>query len=398
MVTNRRTRTAVVGAALTGLISVLPIAPAHAATTPMGWESGALGLPSAQQLSQGEGVTVAVLDTGVVADHPALKGRVTTGPDYRKDGLDSQSPEWGVHGTAMASDVLKVAPKAKILSVRVLADQDKAKAEDGEVQRTPDGSPIANGVFYAVDHGADVISMSLGTGAVGNYPEADDVAAIGYALSHGVPVLASAGNSGDELNEIGFPAGYAGAIAVAATNQSGVRASFSTVHTYNEVAAPGVEINSAKNTGGFGPVDGTSPACALASGVVALMLSHNPKLTPAQTRAILTSTARHPQGGWNAFVGYGQINAAAAVKAAASPAADKTVPVKYKGKEHFGTPVGTSTTKHPPMEQSLWLTGLGAAAVGLLMLAGGVLLVAGGRRKRSATTVMAPPPGPFRAS
>ncbi|WP_369273771.1 hypothetical protein AB5J55_30970 [Streptomyces sp. R11] len=83
--TNRRMRTAVVGAALTGLICALPMAAAHAATTPLGWEGEALGLSAAQQLSQGEGVTVAVLDSGVVADHPAVKGRVTTGPDYRKD-------------------------------------------------------------------------------------------------------------------------------------------------------------------------------------------------------------------------------------------------------------------------------------------------------------------------
>ncbi|MFC8246574.1 S8 family serine peptidase [Streptomyces chartreusis] len=228
--TNRRARAAV-GAALTGLICVLPMAPAHAATTPMGWEGDALGLSSAQQLSQGEGVTVAVLDTGAVADHPALKGRVTTGPDYRNDGLDPQSPEWGVHGTAMASDVLKVAPKAKILSVRVIADADKEKADTGEPVQERGASPIVSGIYYAVDHGADVISMSLGSGEVANYADPKDVAAIDYALSHGVTVLAGAGNSGDKLNQISFPAGYAGAIAVAAADQGGARADFSTVHT-----------------------------------------------------------------------------------------------------------------------------------------------------------------------
>ncbi|WP_308297394.1 S8 family serine peptidase [Streptomyces sp. ISL-22] len=392
---DRRTRTAVVAAALSGLLCVLPMAPAHAATTiPVGWEGDALGLSSAQQLSQGEGVTVAVLDSGVVADHPALKGRVTTGPDYFDDGLDSQSPEWGVHGTNMASDVLKVAPKAKILSVRVLNGEEEK--EDGEVERRSGTSPVASGIYYAVDHGADVISLSLGTGEVANFADSADVAAIGYAVSHGVPVLAAAGNSGGKLNETAFPPGYAGAIAVTATNQGGGHAAFSTVHTYNEVAAPGVDITSAKNTGGFESIQGTSPATALTSGVVALMLSHNPKLTPAQVRAILTSTARHPQGGWNALLGYGQINAPAAVKAAASPPDDKTVPVKYEGKEHFATPVGTSKTTHPPMEQEMWLTGLGAAGVGLLMLIGGLLLALKGRRKAGAGgTVMAPPPGQF---
>ncbi|MFE6945654.1 S8 family peptidase [Streptomyces chartreusis] len=397
MVTNRLTRTALVGAALTGLILALPKAPAHAATTtPAGWDGGALGLSSAQDLSQGEGVTVAVLDSGVVADHPALKGRVTTGPDYFKDGLDSQSPEWGGHGTAMASDVLKVAPKAKILSIRVISDEEEP--DDGNVEARRGTSPIVEGIYYAVDHGADVISMSLGTGEVANYADEQDVAAIGYALSHGVAVLAAAGNSGDKLNEIAFPPGYAGAISVAAANRSGGRAEFSTVHTYNEVAAPGVGITSAKNTGGFEPVDGTSPATALASGVVALMLSHNPKVTPAQVRAILTGTAQHPQGGWNAMLGYGQINAAAAVKAAAAPPDDKTTPVKYEGKEHFASPVGTSKTTHPAMEQEVWFTGLGAAGVGLLMLIGAILLVRSGRgRAGGSARTMAPPPGHFGA-
>lgn len=394
--TNRRTRTAVVGTALTGLLCVLPMTPAHAATTPTGWEGAALGLSAAQQLSQGEGVTVALLDTGVVADHPAVKGSVTTGPDYRKDGIDPQSPEWGAHGTAMASDVLKVAPKAKILSVRVSSDRDKGEGGKIELQRGV--SSVAKGIFYAVDHGADVISMSLGTGEVGDFKNEDEVAAIGYAVSHGVTLLAGAGNGGDELNQPSAPGGNASVIAVAATKQDGARAVFSTVHTYNEVAAPGVGIQSAKNTGGFEPINGTSPATALASGVVALMLSHNPKLTPAQVRAILTGTARHPQGSWNALLGYGPINAAAAVKAAAAPPDDKTAPVKYEGKEHFANPVGTPKTTHPPMEQEVWLTGLGAAGVGLLMLIGGLLLALLGRRKGGAgVTAMAPPPGSFRS-
>ncbi len=396
MVSNRRTRMAVVAAALSGLLCVLPMAPAHAASTPVGWEGNALGLSSAQQLSQGDGVIVAVLDSGVVADHPALRGRVKTGPDYVKDGLDTHSPEWGAHGTSMASNVLKVAPKAEILSVRVLNDEDEQ--EDGGAVRQRGTSPVANGIYYAVDHGADVISLSLGTGEVANFAEEDDILAIGYALSHGVAVLAAAGNSGARLNETAFPPGYAGAIAVAATSQGGGHAEFSTVHTYNEVAAPGVGITAAKNTGGSETIQGTSPATALASGVVALMLSRNPKLTPAQTREILTRTARHPQGGWNALLGYGQINAAAAVQAAASPPEDKTGAVKYEGKEHFATPVGTSKTTHPPMEQGVWLTGLGAAGVGLLMLIGGLLLALLGRRRAGArTTAMAPPAGQFRA-
>ncbi|MGW6734169.1 S8 family peptidase [Streptomyces sp. NPDC055013] len=381
--TVRATSTAVV---LTGLLCTLATAPAQAAT-PVGWEGAALGLSAAQQLSQGEGVTVAVLDSGVYADHPALKGKVTTGPDYRQDGLKEGDSEWGQHGTAMASDVLKVAPKAKILSVRVIDDKHQEERSQEELEddyRNRDGNPIAKGVKYAVDQGADVISMSLGSDDLFSSYDEDEAAALAYAARQGVTVLASAGNSGDVLNEVSYPAGYAGVIAVAATQQNGTRAVFSTVHTYNDVAAPGVDIVSATNTGGYKPGDGTSPACALAAGVVALMKAKNPKLTPAQVNSALIATTHRPAGGGSALLGYGLINAAAAVKAAASPSKDATAPVAYKGKEHLATPDGTPKTTHPEMDQTLWLTGLVAAGVGLALLAGGALLALSGRRKSAA--------------
>lgn len=379
-----------VGLALSGLLYALAAAPAAAAeATPRGWEADALRLAAAHQVSRGAGVTVAVLDSGVDADHPALKGKVTTGPDFFKDGVDPASPEWGVHGTAMASDVLKVAPQAKILSVRVIDD-----SKDGEEQQGEGFEPIADGIRYAVDHGADVISMSLGSDDFTTYFKYD-AEAVGYAVSHGVTVLAGAGNSGDDSTNGSFPAGYASTIAVAATQQGGGRAEFSTVRTHNSVAAPGVGIVSAVKEGGYRPVNGTSPATALAAGVVALMRSHNPELTPAQVRTILTRTAHHPPGGRDAQVGYGQIDAAAAVKAAASPPADKAGAVAYKGEEHLADPVGTPKVTTQPMEQGVWLTGLGLAGVGLLMLIGGLLLALLRRRTGAGPAAMVPPPGRF---
>ncbi|MFD0007651.1 hypothetical protein ACFVJ4_35285 [Streptomyces sp. NPDC127178] len=84
------------------------------------------------------------------------------------------------------------------------------------------------------------------------------------------------------------------------------------------------------------------------------------------------------------------------MKAAASPPDDKTVPVEYEGKEHFACPVGTPRTTHPAMEQEVWLTGLGAAGVGLLMLIGGPLLVLLGRRRTGGgAPATVPPSGSF---
>jgi subtilisin family serine protease len=392
----RTIRATGIAVALTGLLCTLATAPAQAAT-PVGWEGTALGLSAAQQLSQGQGVTVAVLDSGVYADHPALKGKVTTGPDYLQDGLKEGDAQWGQHGTAMASDVLKVAPKAKILSVRVIDDKHEEERSEKELEEYhKHGDPIAEGINYAVQHGAEVISMSLGSDDIFDSYDEDEAAAVAYAVRHGVTVLASAGNSGDVFNEGSYPAGYAGVIAVAATQQGGGRADFSTVHTYNDVAAPGVDIMSATNTGGYQAVDGTSPACALAAGVVALMYARNPKLTAAQVNDVLIATAHRPAGGGSALLGYGPINADAAVKASVSPPKDRTEAVAYKGREHLVTPDGTPKTTHPPLEQGMWMTGLIAAGVGLVFLIGGVLLARSGRRKASAGAVgMVQPQGYF---
>ncbi|MFD7503092.1 S8 family serine peptidase [Streptomyces sp. NPDC059850] len=385
--TTARLATAMTATVLASVLGVAAAPPAAAAgPTPTSWEAKALGLASAQSTAQGEGVKVAVLDSGVMTNHVALNGKVTTGPDFLKDGLRPGDPRWGAHGTAMASDVLKVAPKASILSVRVIDD----KEDQGEFKTGT--SPTSQGIDYAVDHGADVISMSLGGEMFGDSVDEDEVDALARAAQKGIPVIASAGNEGDMFNDASYPAGYPGVIAVAATQQNGTRAEFSTVRTYNSVAAPGVAIVSAKNTGGYEPVNGTSPAAALTSGVVALMLSHNDKLTPAQIRALLTKTANHPADGRNALVGYGQIDAAAAVRASANPPADGTDPAKYTGKEHLATPDGTPKTQHPPLETELVTIGLGAAGVGLLMVIGAVLITRAGRR-RAATAVASAPRG-----
>ena len=330
-----------------------------------------MGIPAAQRLAQGAGVNVAVIDSGVVANNPYVAGRVTTGPDYYNDGLKPGNSKWGGHGTAMASDVLKVAPKAHILSIRVTDDREHHKLDpNAKPTNKASESPIAKGVTYAVEHGADLITMSLGnTDDFFNY-NADEADAIASAVNHGVPVLASAGNDGENDS----PTAYPTVIAVAATQRNGSRAAFSNARTYNEVAAPGVGIISTWNTGGLQAVDGTSPACALTAGVVALMLSRDHRLTPAQVRTILTSTAHHPPGGHNAQVGFGGINAPAAVTAAGSPPVIKTAAVPYTGKEHLAEPDGTTAVKHPAKEPSLWYGGLGAAGIGLVMVISCVLL------------------------
>ncbi|UNS99929.1 S8 family serine peptidase [Streptomyces tubbatahanensis] len=380
-----RVGTSFAAAGISALLCVGSATPAQA-KTPASWESEALGLSSAQKTTRGKGVRVAVLDSGVVKDHPAVAGKVTTGPDYVKDGLHSGDPQWGEHGTAMASDVLKVAPESSILSVRVIDDK---KDNDGDLTSGP--SPVAQGITYAVDHGADVISMSLGGETFGSSFDEQETKALAHAAHKGVPVIASAGNEGDMFNDSSYPAGYPSVIAVAAVEKGGSRAEFSTVRTYNTIAAPGVGIVSAKNTGGYAPVNGTSPAAALTSGVVALMLGKDAELKPSQVRAILTSTAAHPPGGYNPLVGHGVVNAAAAVRAVSDPPADGAAPAGYQGKTFLTPPNGVEPTQHPPLDTTELTIGLVGGGVGLLMVVGAVLLGRAGRRRAATVAGSAGP-------
>ncbi|MDR8412160.1 S8 family serine peptidase [Nonomuraea sp. 3-1Str] len=379
-------------AALTAALVAGTAAPGLA-EAPHGWEQSAMRVPAAQRVAQGKGVTVAVLDTGVMRSHPEFKGRVSGGPDFIGGGARPGKSYWGEHGTAMASSVLRVAPGSRVLSVRVIWDREdpaRKRAEaavkagragaDKESERA--GSALAKGIRYAVDHGARVVSMSLGTAewGWGGYEE-DTAAAVDYAVGKGVVLVASAGNGGsddplevDANNTMSYPAGYPGVIAVAAMAPEGIRAKFSQVHTYNTIAAPGVDIYAARNTGGYESGDGTSPACALVAGTAALMLSANPRLTPRQVRDLLVRTAQRPPAGYTAYLGFGLVDAGAAVRAASSAAPVKTTAVPYEGKKYFGNgPVGAPIA-HPPIDQTEILVGGGAVGVGLLCVAGAFFL------------------------
>ena len=307
------------------------------------WPVSFLNLPAAQQLSTGSGVTVALLDTGVVQGRADLTGQVTTGPDYA-GGIESMGEAgWGEHGTCMASIIaghgrdggsdgmLGVAPGAHILSVRVIRDDD---APDFG-QPTTDPTPISDGIKYAVDHGAQVISMSLG----GDEADAGDDSsaesdAIRYALAHNVVVVAAAGNGATEGNAVSYPGGERGVITVAAVDQSSAHAYFSTTGWDVSVAAPGVNLpcDAYNSDDEYEEGSGTSQATAYVSGVVALLKSENPALTPEQIRSVLEQTASDkPAGGRNDELGFGVVNPVAALQAAKSMGGLPSVPAAGAG-------------------------------------------------------------------
>ena len=298
------------------------------------WVLNAINAPAAWQVTEGRGVTVAVIDSGVNAGASDLTGSVIAGPDLTGVGTPVSNPNWGMHGTWMASliaghghdggssGIIGVAPMARVLSVRVITNT----GDPGYVsyERQPQARhqrELAAAIMYAVSHGADVISMSLGSGA----PSLTVRSALQDALNHDIVVVASSGNSGDQSGAkqqgqapYSFPADYPGVLGIAAVGQNGAPADFSSDNLSVQAAAPGVDVPAQGKDGGYWLVSGTSPACALTAGVAALIRSAYPALTPPLVRkAITTTTSNRPVGGYDDEVGFGTVNAAAAVAAAA---------------------------------------------------------------------------------
>jgi subtilisin family serine protease len=294
------------------------------------WVLNMMDVPAAWQLSQGAGVTVAVLDSGVNPHVSDLTGSATTGPDYTGVHTRPSNPGWGMHGTWMASliaghghgdgssGIIGIAPKSTILSIRVIPDRTDPHYKQYEhEQESRIQQALANGIDYAVQHGAKVISMSIGYST----PSGIVKQALQEAYSRGAVVVASAGNSGEQSGASGggqapesFPADYPGVISVGAVNSGGGVAGFSSDNLSVQVAAPGVNVPAQGRDGGYWLVSGTSPACALVAGVAALIKSRYPGLAPNLVASALTSTTTgRPAGGYDSQVGFGIVDAAAAL-------------------------------------------------------------------------------------
>ncbi|WP_413677174.1 S8 family serine peptidase [Prochlorococcus marinus] len=236
----------------------------------------------------GEGVTVAVVDTGVDLDHPEFENRIVAGYDF-VDNDHSPNDEHS-HGTHVAGiiagamdgeGVTGVAFDAQIMPIRVLDSQGYGITEN-----------IISGIRWAADNGADVINLSL---AGGPYNQAE-LDAIEYATSLGSVVVMAAGNSGYSRPD--YPAAYSSdyGLAVGAVDSTGNMAYFSnragnTIMDY--VTAPGGDIYSSVIDGGYDSYNGTSMASPYVAGVAALLSGHDESLTPSQIENILVTSSRN---------------------------------------------------------------------------------------------------------
>jgi type VII secretion-associated serine protease mycosin len=353
---------ALAGVALAGALGVATSMPAAAAPADtvrdqQQWVLGTLNVPSAWSLSEGANVTVAVIDSGVNPDVSDLDGAVVTGSDYTDLHTSSGNPHWGQHGTWMASiiagrgngfgdGIIGIAPEAKILSIRVIPDSNDPgyKKYDGEAEGQIQDE-LAEGIREAVRDHAQVISMSIGYSA----PSGPVRAALQSAYDHGIVLVASAGNSGDNDEQhnrtgahgwapVSFPAEYPGVLSVGAVNMQGQPASFSSGNLSVKVAAPGEGVPAQGRNGEYYTVNGTSPACALVAGVAALIKSKYPSISPAEVTEALTTTAHQPLpgGSYNVLTGFGIVNANAALIEAGKLTSERPPGSAVSLSSHFG--------------------------------------------------------------
>ncbi|HEX5560281.1 MAG TPA: S8 family serine peptidase, partial [Nocardioidaceae bacterium] len=352
------------------------------------WGLARLGAPQAwERYGRGAGIVVAVVDSGVEARNPHLRGAVTKGTsftdnDIRPDGTTSIA----MHGTAVAtiiaarevppSKLVGVAPEATILPIRYFQSTSPEAVNSGNAPR-PDR--LAAGIRYAADHGAKVINVSSSQPT----PDARLEEAVRYAQGKGALVVASAGNDREDNEPDGprWPAAYPGVLGVTATDVHDQVTPFTIHSAAVDVAAPGQEVpvgmmalRDCLMAAGDSP-PATSWATAYVSGAAALVWSAHPDATAEEVAYRLMASADRPlRGDRDDRRGWGVVNAYEAASMTLDPArpgpampGHKTVKqVEHVSQVSPGSPL--TDPLQPARESVAWWSFLGAAGVGLLLL------------------------------
>lgn len=288
-----------------------PLLPAQYGWTVVGgaeaWTRGA----------KGQGVTVAIIDSGIDAKHPEFAGQILPGWDVsgKESGPGGQEDGYG-HGTHVAGvvgakanngqGIAGLAPEAKLLPVRIFNNFGHSKE-----------GASAEAVIWAVDHGAQVINASWGSPLPGEAAKE----AVRYAMSKNVVFVAAVGNSGKNGDEDpSYPAAIPGVLAVAGTTDLDGWASFSTWGNFITIAAPGEGILSTYPTAkgnGYRIMRGTSMAAPCVSACAAVLRGAHPDWGQDRIRELLHATAKDViQTGLDPYSGHGRVDLAKALAGA----------------------------------------------------------------------------------
>ncbi|MET8091884.1 type VII secretion-associated serine protease mycosin [Micromonospora sp. NPDC005220] len=332
------------------------------------WHLNFLKISDAHKVSQGDGIIVALPDSGV-DQHPDLRGNLLAGKDVIAGGGGDGLTDRDGHGTGMAgliaahgdeiSGALGIAPRAKILPIFC-----SPPGEDG------DSESLAAAIEYAISGGADVISISIAGGVSARLQQA-----VRIALQADIVVVAAAGNA-PWSQLVGYPARYPEVIAVGGIDRDGRRAAVSVTGPEIDVVAPAVDIYSTSIDGKYRKGTGTSDATAIVAGAAALIRSKYPYLPAREVAHRLTATAidKGPPGRDDEY-GYGVIDLVAALTADVPPL----------GFESVSAPAGagpTTTAGAQPGNESDGATARGLATLGVLVAAGVGWAVIARRRRR----------------
>lgn len=278
------------------------------------------GIEKAWDVTKGEGVKIAVIDTGV-SRAPGLNNAVVDGTDVSGAGsADGRTPPVGTddpnHGSYVASlaaarddgddeGMIGVAPEADILSISI----------GFGAMPVPFSEQVTNAIRWAVDHGAQVINLSFTTNTLGWDESWDD--AFLYAFEHDVVVVVAAGNRGSGTTRVGAPATIPGVLTVAGVDPTGhASVEASTQGITIGVAAPSEDLLGISADGELMRWKGTSGAAPIVSGIIALVRAAHPELDAQNVIERITKTARRAPGMTerpSPLYGYGLVDAAAAV-------------------------------------------------------------------------------------
>ena len=338
------------------------------------WPQTRLKFQNAWSISQGDGVRVGVVDSGLDPGQPQVaRIHVADGHNVRPGENPQDWMDCYGHGTGVSSIIaapqltgvpfVGVAPGATIIPIK----------QTGRDPRDGDSDGIAAGIRYAVQQHARVVNVSVKT----NAPTAAMEQAVSYAQQQHVVIVAAAGNDAGEsdLKAAAYPAAYAArydnVIAVAAVDQQDTVAAFSDAGGYVSVAAPGVGVIIASRGSGYAKQDGTSFAAPFVTGTVALLLGADPAMTPAQVRTRLEATADPPPVSVpSERYGYGIINPYRALTAVRNDALTPPTPVAAAPLPAPSAPVAADRR----LQHVALGAGLGLVALAALLAAGAAVL------------------------
>lgn len=249
------------------------------------WGISRINADRTWKVSIGSGIRVAVIDTGIDLSHPDLAVNIKDGfnaINHKASANDDNGHGTHIAGTIAAAGndigIIGVAPKAELYAVKVLDKTGAGKISD-----------VTEGLQWAVDNHMQVANMSLGTIS---YSRALDKA-VKKAYNSGLIMVAAAGNNGPGLDTVNYPAKFSEVIAISATDENNLVTSYSSRGPEIDIAAPGNNIYSTYNSGGYATFSGTSVAAPHVTGTIALKLQLNPGLSPQQVLDELKKTANY---------------------------------------------------------------------------------------------------------